>query len=775
MGAASLFVLTPALASAQPAAAPVPSASTSAAADTAIGEVVVTSRFRKERLNSVPIAVSVIDAKAAATKNLNDLETLSQTIPTVDFRSGASNKDRTVFIRGIGTISTSPGVEPSVSTVIDGVVLSRPGQSTLDLVDVDRIEVLRGPQGTLFGKNASAGVINIITQTPRPEFHGYLDGSFYEGAEYRLKAAASGTLVPDKVLGLVDLLYAHYDGNVRNIYDGTQVNGYDHWGAHGKLLITPSSNLTVTLNADFVRSHDTTPTGVFVATSTKAYPTNIVAQNPNLAANLTAAGITPSSDNRTIDDNTPSHVNDDNGGVSGQVDWNVGSGFTVTSISAFRSWTNRQLQDYDQTAKLSPGVPSAVDNGKVIFRQFSEELRLTSPKGGFLDYVAGAYFLRAEDRETYTRNISILTAGVDNTTFGDAVYGTNGDNYALYGEANLNFTKTFRAIVGVRGIYDDLDYFHNRTSFTNGALATVDVSGVRVNHTSAGSVDKTGVSGRAGLQYDLTPETMVYFTYSRGYKGPAYNVYFNMYAHPTPNTLPPGAPPVDEAPLKPETSNAYEVGLKGGFFERRLQASVDIYQTDFTNYQANFADTVGTPPTTVTRLINAGAVSTRGVEGDFSARLSRQWNAAFAFAYDDAKVDKFNCPAVLAPAAAASCNVNGKVLPFAPKWKLDVSTDYTIPLSGPFDLQLSTDYNYKTKTQYSLSETPDTVQGAYGIWNAGVALLGKDNGWQLRAIAKNLTDQHYSSYIARGSVGGVVRFVPRDDNRYFGVNVRKDF
>jgi iron complex outermembrane receptor protein len=141
-------------------------AASAADAGTQVDQVVVTARHREESLQNVPISIAVVNGDAAAAKNLNDIADISALVPSVDFRTGASNKDRTIFVRGVGTISTSPGVEPSVSTVIDGVVLARPGQATEDLLDIDHIEVLRGPQGTLFGKNASAGVINIVTKSP---------------------------------------------------------------------------------------------------------------------------------------------------------------------------------------------------------------------------------------------------------------------------------------------------------------------------------------------------------------------------------------------------------------------------------------------------------------------------------------------------------------------------------------------------------------------------------------------------------------------------------
>ena len=377
----------------------------------AVGEVVVTARRRAESLQKVPIAVSVVSGLQAASQNLNDLQDITQEVPTVDFRAGASNKDRTVFIRGVGTITTSPGVEPSVSTVIDGVVQARPGQATLDLLDLDHIEVLRGPQGTLFGRNASAGVINIVTRNPTDQFKAYIDGSAYEGAEYRLKAGVSGAIIPGKLDGLISAFTGQYRGNVRNVILNDEVNGYRHTGGRGKLIWKPSDTLTFNLSGDYTHSVDTTPNGVFISTNRVAYPTGVVSPNPVLATELASEGVTPSFDNRATGSSLNSSVHDNNGGVSLQADWDLPGEFKLTSISAYRHWSNTQYQDYDQLAKPVIGLPQGADTGLLEFRQYSEEVRLASPKGHFIDYVVGGYYLHAHDRETYKRVITIASAG----------------------------------------------------------------------------------------------------------------------------------------------------------------------------------------------------------------------------------------------------------------------------------------------------------------------------------------------------------------------------
>ena len=193
------------------------------------------------------------------------------------------------------------------------------------------------------------------------------------------------------------------------------------------------------------------------------------------------------------------------------------------------------------------------------------------------------------------------------------------------------------------------------------------------------------------------------------------------------------------------------------------------FETDFNNYTANFTDVVAGG--FVNRLVNAGKVSTKGVEGDITYRPISDLRLALAFADDDARVDHFNCP----PGSPVSCNIDGQPLPFAPRRKLHGEIGYTIPASTSFDLDFESTYDWQSAVQYSLSETPDTVQPAFGIWNASVGLIGTKGGWQVRALGNNLLDRSYSEALAPGSLGGIVRFVPRNDHRYFGINISKAF
>jgi iron complex outermembrane receptor protein len=727
------------------------------AADTkapADGEIVVTARFREESLTDVPIAITALSGDDLAARAQNTVQDIARSVPTLDFRAGSSNKDRSTFIRGVGTITTSPGVEPSVATVIDGVVLARPGQGTLDLLDIERIEVLRGPQGTLFGKNASAGVINIVSRKPSKDLTFNAQLGYYEGDEYRVKLGASAPLGNGFYLQLNGLL-AGFDGNVRNVKTGEDVNGYKRRGLRGKLVYEASPDLTVTLAGDYSYTFEDVPTGVFVSTQRVAFPTGQVAPNAGLATVLASEGIVPTANNRRVSPSFDADVRDKNGGVSLTVEAGLGE-HRLTSITAYRWWDNVQHQDWDSTGTLTTAIARGEDLGTVDSDQFSQELRLTSPKGGLIDYVVGLYYFQTIARERYQRDVSTIVSGSQVNNRGVANYRTELKNYSVFGEANVNFTEDFRAIVGGRLIRDELEYTHARVADT-----ATGVAGIRPSFASAGKTARTDFSARAGLQYDLGDRVNLYATYARGYKGPAYNVFFNMQAF-------------DVTPLAPETSDSFEAGVKGSFAGGLGSFALAGYYTKYKGFQANFQDTFLN--TLVTRLINAGEVSSRGVEGDVTLRPVTGLRLTGAFAYNDAKIDNFRCPATATNCAGANGQafVNGQPLPFAPKWKFNIDGAYRFPLTETLSLELQSDFSWKDDTQYSITETPDTIQPAYGIWNASIALASEDH-WEIRGVVKNIANKHYSPFIAYGAVAGVSRFVPRDNDRYFGVNANIDF
>ena len=523
-----ILVATPALA--QVAAPPAPEAQATDTTSSDPGDIIVTAQKRSERLQDVPVAVSVISGDAIAAKGGVNLESAQYLVPTLNFRKSGTAINQSLFLRGVGTSTFSIAGEPSISTVVDGVVYSRAGEAFSDLIDIDRIEVLRGPQGTLFGKNTSAGVINIITKRPGADFGGFLEGGFYtNGNEYRVRGAIDIPL-SDTIKSRVTGFYGNYDGNIRNIAHGnTRVNGYEHYGVRGMIVADPTPDLTFTLIADYRESHDDC-CGEIIGT----VPSNLTATVlPDINGDKS----------RTVNQDLITSTVEKSWGVSLQGDWQLGTQ-TVTYIGSYREYDNTEIRDGDWLPQAYVGFNQLHDFGPQVSNTFTQELRLTSPAHQFFSYVLGAYYSRAFTERVFTRNDvactltptpSVLTpcttAGTVTTRpTGTADFGSTFKNFALFGQATLNISNRFRLIGGIRYTTDQLNVFHSRqTTLTGPGINPNFDQGVYTEYNrlvalgvsptvAAGQavVASNGVpftgkttnqnwSGKGGFQYDIVP------------------------------------------------------------------------------------------------------------------------------------------------------------------------------------------------------------------------------------------------------------------------------
>jgi iron complex outermembrane receptor protein len=483
--------------------------------------------------------------------------------------------------------------------------------------------------------------------------------------------------------------------------------------------------------------------------------------------------------NRQINSEMKTRVSDKNSGFSAQVDWSVGS-HRVTSITARRKWSNEQFQDQDRLGTLynaytlvTPNVSftRTSDRGLLDFTQTSQELRIASTQRGLLEYVAGLFYIQGKDDEEYARTATrcpattgtVLPSGLRTCVAGNltndlgvANYGTNNKSMSIFGEGTWNLQPNFRAITGLRYTKDDLSYYHSRVFTPDPTTPTATTApGIQPTRTRVnGATNETALSGRVGPQFDIAKDVMGYFTYSRGYKGPAYNVFFNM-------------TPTQDNVLAPEKSRSLEAGLKTTLMDGKLRFNLAFFKTDYTGFQANVPDLVG--GVVVTRLVNAGSVTTSGVELDATARVTPALTITAAVANVEARIVNFNCP----PGAAASCDVNGKPMPFSPDWKGSLRVKYVQSLGGSLSLDYGVDMNRQSGTNFDLQQQPDSYQPAYSVWNASIALTSAA-GWRVALLGKNLLNQSYATFI-QNSGNNINRYVPRDDKRYFGVNARYDF
>jgi iron complex outermembrane receptor protein len=753
------------------------------AEDAVVADIVVTAQKREERLQDVPVAVSVVSGNALERQGGFNIESAQYLVPTLNFRKSGTALNQSLFLRGVGTINFSIAAEPSVAAVLDGVVLQRAGEGFGDLVDIERIEVLRGPQGTLFGKNASAGVINIVSRRPSGEFGGFVEGSFFfdNGNEYRLRGAVD-VPIGENVRSRFTGFWGSYEGNYRNLTTGGRVNGYERWGLRGIVEADAGEAVTFTLIGDYREADDDC-----CAESIGTTPTNN-------ASFVLPADTIRGNRSTTVLQNLVTSTVEKSWGISLQADIDAGPLGSITSITAYRGWDNREIRDGDWLPQAIVGVNELHDNGPQESTTFTQELRLASDTGRTIEYVAGAFYSRAKNRRIFTRNVILCNSpptpvvgalpcgqpgsGPVTTPTATADFGSVFENMALFGQATLNLGERFALIGGLRYTYDILavDHIRRTTLAGPGIGPNFDLgvaSGITPTTPAGNPALSNGIpwrskttndnwSGKAGAQVRLSDDHQLYGHYARGYKGPAYNVFFNM------NGLATNV-------IAPETVNAFEVGLKNTLFGGRIVLNLAGYYAKYENYQANLPDFVFGVRTT--RLINAGSVSTRGFEADLLARPTDSLSISGGLAYTDARVDAFRIP----PGGTAADTVPpGTRLAFAPEWKANIAADNRFVTGGPVDIALAGSLSYQSSQLSEFSNNPAvlaaTTIGGYALVDAQVALVDPDDRFRIAFIVRNLFDEHFAASINTGGPGGSLRYIiPRESGRYFGLTARLNF
>lgn len=727
----------------------------------ALEEIVVTSQKREQSLSDVPIAVSVLGSDQIDSTFASGIEGLQAFIPAVSFRTGNTTRNSALTVRGIGTVSFSIGAEPSVSTVVDNVVLGRSGQAFGDLYDLERIEVLRGPQGTLFGKNASAGVVNMVTKKPTEEFEGYIDLSFFQDDEYRAKARVSGKLT-DRINASLTMMDAEFDGYIDNVFTNQKVNGYDKQGVRAMFDIEVSDDTQALIIFEDYDADNDCCDDVVGRTTDASRPLD-----PEVFVNGGGLNL----DQRKVDHDFQTRTLDSTTAFSVQITKQIGD-LTLTSITARRTWENTEFREGDFTSQNGdlalPVDFSTVgfqlhDVGPQEWRQFSQEIRLASAGGETFDWQVGGFYWDIDSARNFTREASCQTTA-DNTAIVDAAnladptlgltclqndivsatafMSTEFTNFAVFGDASLDLTDAFTLLFGLRYTDDEVSFKHNRRNNDEFGRRGVGVRQATLDTDFADKTDETNVSGKLGAQFRLNDENMLYATYSTGYKGPAFNVFYNMSVN-------------DTDPIDAEESDSIEIGYK--YSGENVSASFAAYKTEIDDFQANDFD--ASDGVTTTGFTNGGDVETEGVELDFQWQVFDNLLLIGGFAISDAETTL------------------GDDLPFSPDEKYSLSSVYVIPLNDGAEWVVNTSYVFTDEQlsgnigQDELSN-PEVLLPDYEIFNASLTYRAPDDQYSVSLIGKNLTDE---SYATTYSGDGFRYQIPRDAERYFGANFRFNF
>jgi iron complex outermembrane recepter protein len=735
--AAALFAAS--LAHASSANAQDATADKSEASDAPAGgnDIIVTAQRREERLQDVPISVSVIGGDSLQAFSQNSTVELAYRIPNVSLNNGAAARQFGFFIRGYGSTSFAPEtIESSTAFVLDGVVLGMGGGALMDLPDIERIEVLRGPQGTLFGKNSGAGVVNVTTRRPSSEPVAEVRASIASPQFDRQFSIYSSAPLSDAVRYSLSFRGQQRNGFIKNVFDGRRLNDENNYGFRGRLEIEPSSDLTVTLIGDYwERDSD-----CCLPVPIRAAATPVLFELEHAAAGIQ---IRPGNMKSNIDGYVFSKVY--SYGMSAAIDYSFND-YTLTSISSYRGWGSNDGFDLDNR----PVDIFNINSYYLRQKQFSQELRVASPKGKMFDFVAGLfYFNQSADGEEGIQINRASTAFLVNRTY--AALGRT-ENLGIFGQTNINLSDDFRIIVGARWLKENIRIRRYQTDLLSGRDFTV-----------GNSRSDDAIVWRLGAQYDISDDVNFFATATRGFKGGGFD------SGPVANIA---------RDVLPERPMNYEVGLRSVFRDAGVTFNVTGFWQKIDNLQVTARD-----PNNVLNffLLNAATARTRGFEWELSWRPSRDLDLSFDLAgsYTDAKFTDFpSAPCYRGQTAALGCvggvqNLTGARLPYAEKWNISLTTNLSVPIGGGLKMMGNAFVGYKSAAFLNAGNDPGFIQPGYPLVHLSLGVGDENDKWHLRAFVRNLTDEVFAQRTFATTFGGVGSFAayyPYEARRIIGVS-----
>ncbi|EGY00311.1 TonB-dependent receptor [Nitrospirillum viridazoti Y2] len=734
-------------------------ASTSAnAADTSLMEIVVTAQKRSESVQQVPISVTVIGADQLARRGVQSVQDLSQASASLEFTAPAAAPGGGGFVRGIGTNQVGNATAASsVSIVLDGVVLGNVPVS--DIFDTERVEVLKGPQGTLFGSSVSAGLVNITTKAPvLGETSGYVTTEFGLtglGSGYSRDVVRAALNVPVTSNSALRLAAHFYDNS--GLTNDT-ITGKDedqsNYGLRARYLAQLSDKLTFNLIGDYNKTDDRDPGGLIYRAATAGSP---------LAQALGACGIVASASNTSQCNEQGLYDRAQIGGVSGQFDLDL-DGMTLTSITAGRRLHDTTAVDligitpsvarqYMQNCNFADCFPVvALYAGTTTIPQvtnhslFSQELRLTSSDNRDLEWVGGLYYQRTAFANSKPGLLIIHPAavGMDLTAAeGTQRIHADSEDYAAFGNATWYLEPETRLIGGLR-------FTHSRVHEEESDLINAGVP-----DTFAATGYANAATWRAGVQHDFDRDMMVYATVSTGYKAPQINDQLTTTDH----TL---------DPIKAERPIGFEVGVKKTMFDGRLYVDADLFYTDVKDFQTQSC--VSGISGLNCSNINVSKVATKGFEWEI-----------FGHPFADTTV---NVSGIVNIAeypqgfiGADGSDMSNKQLNYAPKFKMTISAERQFTLSDTYSLVLGADATIRTKQSMYLSADPVYVVPGQTIFNARLTLKSED-GWSVGLFGRNLGDKVYPTQLYPTTAfaqGGLWQAIDPNARRLVGIQAEAKF
>ena len=721
---------------------------TSQAAPEQIEDIVVTANKRSENLQNVPAAVTAFSPESIRNYRLTDVRSVADRTP--NFIIGQQGPATPVLtIRGIGSSDREAGSDRSVVTFIDEVYIGRSGASTFDLFDLKQIEVLRGPQGSLFGKNAVGGALNLTTNAPADTLGGEAELTVGNMGRAELRGAITGPLT-DTLDGRLSVSTTRRDGYYFSRLFNRRLGDSEGISLRGKLKYSAGDALTITLEGDGSKDDvdgigrpigpGAVPLTTFISGITSAF----------------SAGSLPTSDPYNVGSNAVGSLKRSIYGGYARVDWDPGYG-TVTFLPAYRGGDYTLVDDVSAVLLTGAGPTSrgqkSVENDNEKYDAFSTELRFASPQGRSVEYLVGLYFLDERTHRVQVRDR--LSDGSASRPLWDQLDSTK--SYAAFASATWRPTKFIDLTAGGRYTRDDKS-FDITAGDTLSDAEKAQLAALYGKPTTLSPLSSPYVATPSRGWGEFTPDGSItirpftgislYGRVAKGFKSGGYN---GLAANGLQANL----------AFNPETAVNYEAGVKARLFNDRLQVNTTAFLINFDNLQLR--DRIFTVPgdisTAIVTIVNAGKARTKGIESEIIAKPGSGFTLSSEVSVLDARITALNPGSTL---------IVGSKLPRSPNWSLTTSLGYETRIWNGGKIGGHVEFRHVGSLNYDLNDAPASYQSPYSLLNARVTYSPARGPWSLSLWANNLTNE---VYVTDAQQGGFYAVQQLSEPRTFGATL----
>ena len=694
----------------------------SATAQNVLDEIIVTSEKREQNVQDVPVAISAFSADMLESRGISTAQDLQLSVPGLTISENIQAGTAKVTMRGIGSENFGSGGDPGVPLHVNGHYSQFTAHMLRDMVDVDRVEVQRGPQGTLYGRNALGGNVNIITKRPTEDFEGLIRGDVGNYGKKQFQAVVSGPF-SESLRGRLVVSDESRDGYVENIGSaGQDLETSDYTSIRGVLEIDLTENVQAYLNA-----YSFDDSGVHAVRMISDYPTTATFfGGPNYWV-VNSAGTNPSAtDPFKIRTNTPASGSDKSSGASMDVSWDLGN-MEFRSLTAYDDSETKTSDDLDGSDVVN--IRTDYDFSSATFTQ---ELQLLSSADESLKWVLGLYYYKENadyfffrpQNATFDTNGDTLVNSDDLDLQILATTDTDTISYAVYGQLDYAFSEQLELVLGLRYTKDE------KERPDDGILFGVALEPPFVFSNGGDKDEWSEFTGKLGLNFRISDEVMAYTSYSRGYKAGGYN------------TTQPGS-------YDPEFLDAYELGFKSRWWDNRLQMNLAAFYYDYKDKQDIQSILVAGLPS-LPKLVNASGATVKGIEVEVQVYMLEGLQIDFSVGYLDAEFDEYDNFDAAFPALGVQ-DLSGNKLPYSPEWKIHVGAQYEWVLGGgQGNITARADYSWVDERWVNgfnrmadgvvISANGDLLND-YSTINARLQWESTGAKWLAEIYAKNLTDE----------------------------------